>query len=164
MKRIEFFFATIILSVALIACQKENIEPRGTSSGVTSLKAVWVNSEKPAISDTVAVRIVYYQVNVNLRPGKPLCNIYWVEMLDAFGRLVAPKQTFIPGTKTYIFTEQIQQRSGLRVARLVRAPGSNIACDTELFTSPAMRTIEFRNMETYTFDLYPQMHKTRNGD
>ncbi len=158
MKTVKIFLATLMLSVAFFSCQKTNIEPRSATSNEVSLKAGSPNSAGTETPEENSTKIVVYVVNVNFQLDKPLCDLYYVEILDANGQMVAPKQSYIPGTKTYYFKEQIRQRSGIRVAHLILSPNPTFTCETRLYTSPAPKRIEFKNMEKYLFDLYPQTH------
>jgi hypothetical protein len=158
MKKMNLFLTALVLSFVFFSCQKENIEPTSMSTSDARVKAGLPNPSKMAVPDTNSARKVFYEVNINIQIEQPLCNIYWVEMTDASGKNVAPKQVYIPGTRSYYFDEQIRYRSGIRIARLVLSPRANFICETELFTQPAIRMIEFKDMEKFTFELFPQ-HK-----
>ena len=105
---------------------------------------------------------VRYVVNIHFAASEPICNTYQVEMLDANGNLVVPAQIYIPGNESYTFYEQTRQTMGIRIARLVLAPNvDHFACEQELFTPPAVKLINFKNAETYNFDLVPSTKPSR---
>ena len=107
--------------------------------------------------------VVKYQVAVNLEVVEQLCNSYQVEILDANGRLVAPPQLFAPETKFYNFEEQTRQTAGIRIARLVVViyGPEHYVCKQELYTTPDVRLIHFKNGQGYSFDLYPTPQKPK---
>jgi hypothetical protein len=151
MKTMNLILASLVLSFVFVSCQKEDIEPALANDGA-NLKAVPANPS--AVSATT--RMVFYEVKITVVTEKPICNVYWVELTDANGMNVAPKQVFVPGTSSYFFKEQIRMRSGIRIAKLVLSPGMNIRCETEWFTEPDKKMIQFKENEKYNFALYPQ--------
>ena len=164
MKTVNFFLAAFVLSITLASCQKENIEPQSVSPDATGLKAGLPNPAVKGEPGSLTGQAIY-KVTVTLPTDKSICNIYWVEMVDANGRFVAPPQTYIPGTSTYTFYEKFNQRSGIRAARLVLSPNADhFACPTELFTQPDVQVIQFNDRETYSFNLYPQAHAPKLAD
>jgi hypothetical protein len=109
-------------------------------------------------------KMVRYQVNINLEVIKTLCNTYQVEVLNANGNPVAPPQVFDPGTKSYIFEEQTRQAAGIRIARLVMYSfGDHFVCAQELFTTPAVRLLNFKDGQFYFFDLYPSARPSKEN-
>jgi hypothetical protein len=117
------------------------------------------NNGKSNVNTAVKVK---YQVTVNLDISRPLCNLYQVEVLDAAGRQVAPPQAFVEGTQAYIFEEQTRQTVGIRIARIVTVSwGDHFVCDQEMFTTPAVRLINFTDRQVYLFNLSPSFKKPK---
>ncbi len=105
---------------------------------------------------------VKYLVTINLEVSIHLCNTYQVQVLDANGRAVAPPQVFISGTAIYNFDEQTRQTAGIRIARLVPVTwGERFVCEQELFTSPVVRLLNFKDGQVFHFDLYPTPGKPK---
>jgi hypothetical protein len=163
MKTVKFLAAAFVLSVVVASCQKESIEPPSIAPDAARLKT-GLPYPKPNVEPKTLAGEVIYQVNVNLAIDKTICNIYWVELVDANGKFVAPQQTFIPGKSFYTFRESIRQRSGIRVARLVLSPAADhFACPTELSFQPDRQTIQFQDGETYLFNLYPMVSAPKSN-
>jgi hypothetical protein len=166
MKTVKVLFAAFALSVAFASCQKDNIEPQISSSDQDVIKSIpskpGDNNNRSLPEKTFNVR---YEVNVNIATDKDLCNVYQVEILDGTGQQVAPAIIYVPGTSVYNFYEQTRRESGIRIARLVQVPwDKHYACETELFTKPVARVLNFEDGATYTFDLYPSAHPSKNSD
>ena len=105
---------------------------------------------------------VKYLVKINLEVSPHLCNFYQVEVLDANRQPVAPPQFFDPGTAIYNFDEQTRQAAGIRIVRLVLfTSGDRFVCEQELFTSPVVRLLNFKDGQVFHFDLYPTPEKPR---
>ncbi len=110
---------------------------------------------KPNANPTVQVM---YQVVVHFSIDRPFCNVYQVEIIDATGKQVAPAQIFHKGISTYKFPEQTRQLKGIRIARLVEVPfGPHAICPSGLSAAPDVKVIEFKDGNTYQFDLYPKV-------
>jgi hypothetical protein len=113
-------------------------------------------------SQQLKVAMIKYQVNIHLAVDKPMCNIYWVKIVDETGRLVAPTQLFVPGKNLYTFYSYkkenvFKERGTKRIAMLSTDPKfGNLECGTNLFTPSAVKTGFFLMGQTYTFDLYPK--------
>jgi hypothetical protein len=107
------------------------------------------------------IPVVRYQVNIHLASDKPLCNIYWVQIKDENGNLVAPAQIFVPEISQYTFyansnEKGYNERGTKRTAILTTSPRSgNLECINELITIPAVRFGLFFPGQTYSFDLFP---------
>jgi hypothetical protein len=99
--------------------------------------------------------VINYRVNVHVPADLKLCNLYYVEIVDAHGRLAVPPKTFNPGLTVYNFYEK-GPVTGNRAAVLVLADRhSHYICPTELYTSPAWMSGTFLNGQIYVFDLFP---------
>jgi hypothetical protein len=99
--------------------------------------------------------VIQYRVNIHLTGDVKLCNLYYVEMVDSHGRLVAPPKIYNPGVSVYTFFERGPVRD-VRAAYMVLADRhSHYICPTELVTEPREMAGPFLNGQTYVFDLYP---------
>lgn len=166
MKTVKVLFAAFALSVAFASCQKDNIEPQKSSPDQDAIKSIpskpGENNNESLPDQTFNVR---YEVNVNFAAVKDLCNVYQVEILDGTGQQVVPAIIYVPGTSVYNFYEQTRQESGIRIARLVQVPwGKHFACETELYTKPDVKVLNFHDAGTYSFELYPSAHPSKNND
>jgi len=84
---------------------------------------------------------------------------------DANGRWIADPIDFDPTVVTYTFYEQTRQLSGIRIARLVPYKwAKHYVCEVELFTPPAGRLINFRDADTFGFDLYPDSKPSKEKE
>jgi hypothetical protein len=112
-------------------------------------------------SQQLKVAMIKYQVNIHLAVDKPICNIYWVKIIDETGHLVAPTQLFIPGKNLYTFYSYkkenvFKERGTKRIAMLSTDPKfGNLECGNNLFTPSDVKAGFFLMGQTYTFDLYP---------
>ena len=162
MKTTNYLFAAVALSIAFVSCQKETIEPmKPAALNVREIPAVMDEGLSADAKGTISVR---YEISINMEADKPLCNRYQVELLDATGHQVLPAQIYVPGTKIYNFYEQTRLSKGVRIARLVVIPfDQHYICETELFTVPVSKLIQFVDGETYSYALYPET-KPNKGD
>jgi hypothetical protein len=165
MKTLNSFFAAAVISIALVSCQKETIEPQKPATNASNVEpAQTVNLEDATLKSTSSVNVRYI-VAMHLTSAKPLCNRYRVEIVDANGRQVAPPANFDQATSSYTFYEQTRQKSGLRVARLVLVEWPHhFICEYEFYTTPSSQVINFRDGGSYSFDLYPTVSPTKNTD
>jgi hypothetical protein len=165
MKTVKFFFAAAALSLLFVSCQKETIAPQSAGDGsikasTVAMSAVTENNGVPGVTKNVR-----YVVNVNLSLEKSLCNRYQVVVLGANGKEVAEPQAFDPSISTYNFYENTRLESGIRVARLVLVPWvKHFACETELYTAPVATFIEFRDGDSYTFELFPNTNPPKEKE
>jgi hypothetical protein len=114
--------------------------------------------------------VIRYQVNIYVPASeKPLCNLYQVEILNGNGYQVVPAKIFTPGVSVYEFFER-GPVNGWRIARLVLAPigkdgeqgsGRRYQCEIEYYTKPVVLQGPFANGQTYRFDLFPQVQKSK---
>ena len=106
---------------------------------------------------TTAVQVMH-KVVVHLGAEVPFCNTYQVEIVDAAGNFVAPPVIYHRGITTYKFFEQTRQTKALRIARLTMVPnGPHAIGPNILITTPDAKIIDFREGETYQFDLFPRV-------
>jgi len=99
--------------------------------------------------------VIRYQVNIHLTGDVKLCNLYYVEMIDSHGRLVAPPKIYNPGVNVYTFFEKGPVREVRAAYMVVATRFGHYLCPTELITEPRVIPGPFLNGQTYVFDLYP---------
>jgi hypothetical protein len=165
MKTLNFFFAAATLSIALVSCQKETIEPSQPATDVAVINTGLDNNvEDASVKSTKAVT-VRYEIAVHLVTDKPLCNRYQVEVVDGTGKAVAQPVAFDPTKSSYSFYEQTRQSSGIRIARIVLVNWpEHFVCETELFTPPSGRVVNFHEGASYLFDLYPSAQPSKGKE
>ena len=116
------------------------------------------NNDRNDQQTTATAVQVMHKVVIHLSAEVPFCNTYQVEIVDAAGNLVAPPVIYHRGITTYKFFEQTHQTKALRIARLTLVPnGPNAIGPNILLTTPDVNIIEFRDGETYQFDLFPRI-------
>ena len=115
------------------------------------------NNRNEQLTNATAVQVMH-KVIVHLDAEVPFCNTYQIEIVDAAGNFVAPPVIYHRGITTYKFFEQTHQAKALRIARLTLVPnGPNAIGPNILLTTPDVKIIEFRDGETYQFDLFPRV-------
>jgi hypothetical protein len=127
-----------------------------------AVNSAFSGTGKPVSTET-NTRTSKYQVNVHLGSDLTLCNIYLVEIVDEYGLLVAPAQTFIAGTGIYTFIGKPSPIGVLgspgweskRTALLVEAGSGEVICTADLVTRPDSQTGTFAAGRTYYFNLFP---------
>ena len=149
MKTTAIIFAAALL-FGFSSCQKETITPDNPSTPV--LKSGAPSADAATKAETMFVR---YAVKVHLGTENIPCYPYFVEVVNAIGAPVAPRQEYVPGTNTYYFSETTRLTFGIRIAHLVTDGGPNYQCDHGISTYPDTKKIWFENEETYYFDIYP---------
>jgi len=156
MKTLNFLLAATAISIALVSCQKENIEPQKPATDSHNLKPALIEKAE-STSGVATTRVsVRYEVSINLILSKPLCNTYQVEVVNEYGAAVATPIHYDPAKSTYIFNEQTNEKSGLRTARLVLVDWpDHYICPTELFTNPSSQKVFFSEGGFISFELYP---------
>ena len=128
-------------------------------AAVTSVFSAPIGNQNGQVAVNPVIR---YQVNVIVPGERNLCNTYLVEIRNERGQLVAPAKQFILGVSSYTFYER-GPVTGFRVATLkVNDYGDHFICETELFTTPAMKAGPFFNGKTYQFNLIPQGQRSKH--
>jgi hypothetical protein len=161
MKTLNYFFAAAVLSIALVSCQKETIEPQRPADNNSQVQKTDAKIMENASIKTSATEVSYntmiYLVTIHLEREKPLCNTYVVKLTDGDGREIALPVRYDPATSIYTFRERTNEASGVRVAHLDLVVWPNhFVCPTEYTTDPAISVIDFKEGGTYSFDLYPK--------
>ena len=99
--------------------------------------------------------VIRHEVNISVILEKPLCNTYFVRILNGEGRDVMPAKLFVPGTTKYIFYEA-GPATGIRAAVLAPAvSGERLRCELEMLTEPVILYGPFEAGQTYRYDLFP---------
>ena len=164
MKTLKFFFASVLVTAALVSCQKDEIVPLQPVSDAGDLKTMPKKPDNGISGKSEAGLVVRYIVVVHLSLEKALCNRYRVELADASGRIVAV-ENYDPAKSAYSFMERVRTASGVRIARLsqVNWP-SHFVCETELYTRADIQVLMFSEGGSYDFNLYPSVSRSKNKD
>ena len=153
MKTMKFVLAAMILSVAVISCQKDDIGPSAPAGDLKS------NITNDPIAQPPVTTLVRYDVTVHWIIAQPLCGKYQVKVVNSAGVPVAPGQDYIPGINSYKFTEFTNQTTGTRKAVLVQVNiDSKGVCQYNLYTEDDTHFIRFKSGLTNYFDLYPSFN------
>jgi hypothetical protein len=127
-------------------------------AGITAGFSTKVETSNTMIS---TASVVTYKVIVHLTADKPICNTYWIQIINETGRLVAPAQMFVPGKSQYNFYSAskesgIRERGGKRIAMLIIDPKlRNLECENNMTANPDVKTGLFLKGQTYIFNLFP---------
>jgi hypothetical protein len=110
-------------------------------------------SDKPQMTKKINIK---YEVIVILNSPIELCNIYYIQVTDETGRLIAPPKIFDPSKQKYVFTEDGPAKGKLRVAMLVMATDVDpYLCPVHIGARPDVKFGPFLLDETYSFVLRP---------
>lgn len=114
-----------------------------------------IPTDRPQMTTKTNIK---YEVNVYLFIRIDLCNVYWVQVTDETGRLVAPAKPYIPGIQRYVFSEDGPAQGKVRVAMLVTAKNvETVACPITFGARPDVKMGPFLQGQTYPFVLRPYL-------
>ena len=169
MKTLNFILAAAVISVSFVSCQKDDIVPQKPADNSRIAKVdnkTGKNTNIKMVPEAKMGNQLSYIVTIHLKYEKPLCNRYLVKLIDGDGREIAAPVNYDPNTSVYTFRESTYASSGVRMARLdvVVYPGEHFVCAQEFTTDPEIKTLAFKNGDSFTFDLYPKAMGLQNNE
>jgi hypothetical protein len=156
MKTQLLYAAALLIAGGLWSCQKAAVEPDASAAGITKTTTA---SGSTAITTNIKVN---YQVTVLQAEETDICGNYVVEVTDRNGNLVAPPQPYSQDNSVYIFTENTNNPTGVRMARLLLDNSEDGACPNILYSAPDIKKLYLVDGKTIFFTLKPALNPPAN--